>query len=1159
MTLGSFIIYAGWALMAAGAIYGLYMMSKQSSNSDDMSPSTLGDFRITRASEGEVATLVLGRAKITGNIIWYDNLESKPVKEKVEAGKKTEKVVTGYNYYLDVWVGLATSKNMSIIKTYVQEVEQAVSATNIVFNNGSNGVYSTIPGTYATQLPGLSHVFYEKMFIGENVTTVPTVHYVVECLLNSSEVPVTYRNETNGVNPAAAVYYILRLAGESTHKIDLTSFNAASTYYHDKGYGLNIVFTSKPKAREAIRHILSFVGGAFGQDSEGNWYLHALDEDDSAAATMSYDDGDFLEFSFQRRTYDQMTTDFVGNFIDSDQDYSKRTVSTQNPAIARILGRRVPKSINLKAFRDESTASKRLWELMKENTYPWLEVSCKVPIKYYNLRLGSVVSISHSHYGFSAVEMRVMEIGFGGLEHNEIQLTLRQKTEALFDSNWASAGGTKWVQPDYSPDAAYAFKVFQMPPNHITGTDLVYLVLAARRNTFENGFTLYASATTSNFEVVDFRTQWAQYGTLDDAYAWDTNEIDWVGLTYTPYKEDPIFDTVSFADAMLPTRLALIGSELIGFTEVTLNEDDSITLTGLIRGMLGTQRSSSDYAAGSAIYLFSVNEAVVLRDWLNSTFYVKCCPFSPGGVVDPADVSYVTVNKSTNGQDNVTVMTPAIHWNRGGLVEVYPLLKDGMGAGWLSESELDQERGAALPSNMKIKWKTSAGDTPNTETTWTFNYTDSYLDHFYLWLEVDGYASPTRYFEDNDGNEQWYPMDAHFNKDTSLGRITYGQQFWSYLMDVNVDNLNNTLLKVSGLLDVDVSGLADLSYLVYDEALEKFVATTDADILRGSDVGIDCSVLGIISGSSSYSSGISSYGSVNPDRYQDYDAFDGGASALYPDWITLEHDPWVEDTAWWQIDWQAAGYSESRPCIACIRMQTRYNDYTDRWPKNLRILISDTGAWAGEEIEVFNGQLANVTNIGPTQWTDWTPFDNPVAGRYLRIYIQSVHTYDSGDNWAAVHEWEFRKQLSWEYPEKLMTEAGIVDGTYLDAQLDDGSNLVVTGIDDTPPFSFRIRFINVTVSYVDITVKGFYQGKEVNVCKLQIWNTSLEQFDDVSQATTDFENRSDEMTYLFGSIDTSDYINDADQLVLRIHNETAGDETDVFTLDQIVLSEGTAP
>lgn len=1145
--------YVGYALMAIGFVYGIYMMNKAGGDPENMDPSSLDDFQITKADEGSAVPLIYGRRKLTGNLIWYGNFETEPIWEKVDAGKDDEWVITGYNYYLDVWQTLGHG-DMTIIQTYVQEELKDVTCRDTVFNTGSNGLYSTIPGEFANKMDGVCHVFYQRMLLGENVQTLPTIHFVVERELGS-ECPVAYKNLANGVNPAAIVYDLLVRGGASTGEIDLTSFDAAATYWYNKGYGLNIIFKNRPKTRDAIKQVLSQVGAAFGQDNQGRFYLNPLDEDDAASVTLDFDSGDLGTFSFERTTWDRLHTDFNATYIDEDQNYTERTVKAYNPAVARILARRIEKGVKLQGFRDLTTTSKRIWEIMKEGTYPFASIAAQIPMRYHDLKLGEVVNVSYAEYGISNAEFRVMSKTIRAQTENALEVKLRQKTEALYDSNFMTVGGSVWSRPSYTPSIAHAVKYWQLPYNHITNDTTSYLLLVARTNSYETGFALYLSPDGTEYEVNMLGRLFSQYGTLDDDYP-VTIEIDeLVGITYTPYQEDPKFDTTTIEVALQMPRLALIGDELIGFATVTLNANGSITLTDCIRGMLGT--TIATHTSGDPIWLFHVDQRLVLQTELPS-FYLKAAPYSIQGVVDASTVNAVSVTKNATKslppapelyiEDNVTDLT----------VTLLGHFFDTSGAGMTGESAGSTD---AIPSG-RIGWKVYSTGTPTYVTTNPFSVQRTTAT-LYFWYEKDGVKTAERSVVVVYADLPKYYGPSIPDADSQLVKISYGMQNWLTIADFNASRVDNYLLQLNNLLDVDPTGIADEDYLVFDTALGKFTPVSYADMI---DIGVSLENLPTFEGEHGpYDDGSITASSYNG-NYVPQHSWDGGDGSYYPQWIIADPGsevfPDVTGSHWIQWDWTDHGVSHD---LRGIRLCTRYNDATDRWPSAVKVLASNTGAFAGEEVILYDGVLTDAETIGPSNWTTWTAFDQTANfGFYVhhRVVITDVYTYDSGYYWFAVDQWQFKEALAWTFPASLEVIYGATfdgfDSIFYDENATNETlqELTLIGITGSVPLEVNLLFENVTESDVYFTVIGHYEGDPAHNAKVYVYNYTDGDWEAISADTTDMEHRTSESIYEWNIADTTDYV-DSDQMKFKLRVENAGDDTDKFVMNKVAL--GTEP
>ena len=258
------------AAFTVASTLGAYLFPSKM-NVQNMKPASLSDFSYNQANEGAPVPLIYGTVKIAGNIIWYGNLKTVEEKQEVKGGKghHSQSVVTGYKYYIDIWIALAMGQ-VSIIDTYNNEKKQTISCGNQQFNDGTGTSYPTEPGEYASALSGIAHIFYEQLYVGENTTILPTINYVLKRTLPTT---INYANMDSGSNPAAVIYDILtEQLGINPTKIDKDNFNSAASYYNDNNLGINLAITSQKKGSELIKYIMQFVNSVCYKDQTTGLY-----------------------------------------------------------------------------------------------------------------------------------------------------------------------------------------------------------------------------------------------------------------------------------------------------------------------------------------------------------------------------------------------------------------------------------------------------------------------------------------------------------------------------------------------------------------------------------------------------------------------------------------------------------------------------------------------------------------------------------------------------------------------------------------------------------------------------------------------------------------------------------------------------------------------
>lgn len=667
------------ALIIAAASYA-YMMSQDPEGSD-MQPNALDSFRATKAQEGTVVPLTFGTQRLTGNLLWWGSLQTTENTQEV-GGKDSggDTITTGYAYHMDIWQALCIggdSANISLLKIYWQDRERELTDSSFgtyILYKGDTITYPLIGEPYASPINPVCHIYFSGMFLGNNVSMVPTLHFVIK---RNSSCPLTNANLSTGVNPAAIIWDLLIDAGAEVADIDTASFQTAATYWAGKNYGMNITFNKQEEVRNMINTVFNYVDGTLQIDSQNKFKLKAFRDTDTSSATM--DTEDFKKFEFHRRSWEDVYTDFRANYIDQDQEYTTRTIRIRNTAVHALIGYERQKTVDLTAFKDVDTASKRLTEIMKRLSYPEAQITVTVSLEFLNLDIGDIVTINNTDYSISSAEFRIIDKDEGEIDKNEVKFTMIQFLETLFDDSYGAAGDADWTSPDYDPQTLAYQRVFELPYNAIYGRSTAYLVLGARKGV-ETNMSALVSNTGSDYVAHSDLTTFAQRGTLDEAYPDTTDTIDdTTGILFTPYRDDPEFSTLSRQGLFGSSRVVIINDEMMGFQTVTPEGGSSYRLTGVIRGLLNTTKAT--HASGNTIWLADINNNVLINPPSND-FYVKLLPSFGQNQIDAGDATAIHVTEAYKAK---TPWPPyRIEVNKTGssnVVEVFPTTEVFPGAG----------------------------------------------------------------------------------------------------------------------------------------------------------------------------------------------------------------------------------------------------------------------------------------------------------------------------------------------------------------------------------------------------------------------------------------------------------------------------------------------
>ena len=638
----------GWVAAGVGLVLGLLFMPKsQKAKSSNMAPASIDSFSVSSTDEGAVVPLVLGRVRINTNILFYGNLHTEPVYDKVKGGKgggKSKKVLTGYQYWLDVWHGIARGP-LKLVSMYADDKPVSLNDFGYDFNDGTGDYYPVRAGEFATKLPGIAHIFFTQYSLGVNRTQVPTLHFVVE---DTNTLPFGNARLASGLNPAAAVYLLLLEAGARPNQFNLEGFQLAANRYAAKGYGLNMTFSQRQKTRDCIESVLNYAGGFFveAQTENGAFFsIKVPDVTDPIAAVLS--DDDYASFKMERGSQDKMPNVFTAKFIDEEQNYTQRVIISKNTAAVAQSGR-IDKSIDLTAFRNYAGAQKRLAELVRNMSLPGALFAFELSLKHSRLEVGDLVEINHSEWGVSVLKARITHKEMPGPE--AAAYAFQAELDPLFIQDGAFVMpdySPQWQQPDYSPQNLAKVKLFEIPRTPLNLREPALVILAARQIGIETGFGVLWSANGTDYEVLGQCGTYCQCGYLSGAYTADTYDIDDdIGLTYTPWREDPVFEPISRETLFNYRRLALVDNEIMAFQGVELIGGDKIRLTGVVRGVFGTAKAA--HATNAEIWLIPVQDDIFFTG-LPKTGRIKLLPFFGDNVLEDGKATartYTLANKA---------------------------------------------------------------------------------------------------------------------------------------------------------------------------------------------------------------------------------------------------------------------------------------------------------------------------------------------------------------------------------------------------------------------------------------------------------------------------------------------------------------------------------
>lgn len=412
-------------------------------------------FSVTSASEGTPVPVMFGRRRVPGNIIWFDyeNLEIEEVTPDGKGkgfGKGSDKEF-GTFAYAPVAIGIAIGQMVQLHGIYNQKNEdwQQINSDNdgapLQFSTppteidfGYGPVEDTTGQPKSSPIKGITVAFSEKLFLGQNVRNMTPLTFDVE-ITTSPEASSFCGSPTDGmpdgtINPANIYYDILTnkqwaLALDESW-LDQTAFQEAHDLFEAEGFGLAPLWTSLTSGKKMLEDLNFHTRSIIRRATSGKLEVFAIR---NRAADWTLPEKHCVQENVSGRSWKTLPNVFTSTFPDvsTDVPFTQRTINMKNEAAHDLSGRRTPKTYNFPHITDRDLALRRLELQKRHDSYPLVLKSVQVPQEYHYIRIGDVVSVTHSKFDFENFEMRVIEVKPPEFSGMSIRLRLLQEVPTL--------------------------------------------------------------------------------------------------------------------------------------------------------------------------------------------------------------------------------------------------------------------------------------------------------------------------------------------------------------------------------------------------------------------------------------------------------------------------------------------------------------------------------------------------------------------------------------------------------------------------------------------------------------------------------------------------------------------------------------------------------
>lgn len=611
-----------------------YELLRPKQKFDTPKPSGLGDFQFPTIGEGRVIPMVFGTCKLSGPMVtWYGDLVVQAVKKKVKTGLfSSEKVTTGYKYYLTVQLTLCTGAIDSVEELLVDDkpVLHSISPmgefTRVIVDDpeafggkdseggiqGNIDVYlgsarqttcSYLESKVGASLPayrGICYAVLRGMYLGMS-PYIKSISLVVKHCPNSLGLEDGHEEINGDANAAAMIFEALTLdprfggLGLPAGLIDIDNFKTIGDTLYQEGMGLSLIIDRGTSARDFILNVLEHIDATmYVEPTTGLLTLKLIRFDYSPSGLPLLDESNCTVKGFSRPSWTKLKNTVRVSYIDRDDGFVEKVCQAQDLASIEIQGGQVSvHEISLPGFSNSTNGQIAASRALAALTLPLATLNIEADRSAWAFRPGTVFKLNWPPLGITGMVCRVPKLGTGSLESGKIGLEAMEDVFAVDWTAYTDPPPSGWSDPitDVPPltDQAALPAPYEAVQEYGTqGEDVqLAMVMAARGEPgVSTGYKVWVYAGPGWFPatVIPFFTP---SGTLESAIDEKTTELS---IVMGPDADN--VESIGDPDFAQGVNVAwILGSsaleEFIAFRDATIDEG-ILTLQVLARGCLDT-------------------------------------------------------------------------------------------------------------------------------------------------------------------------------------------------------------------------------------------------------------------------------------------------------------------------------------------------------------------------------------------------------------------------------------------------------------------------------------------------------------------------------------------------------------------------------------------
>jgi hypothetical protein len=613
--------------------------------------------KIQTSVYGASVPVVIGKTRITGNLLWYGDLKAYRHEEKQggKGGGGMSSVSYGYRYSLQIGIceGPATVADAWMLagqnKTRLSAAPQW--GYTVYPGNTPNTAPTTLESRHPDQFfkyPGLCN--FVTVDIGEFTSDTPPSY-------SFEVVGFEYDSGLGGANPAAAVSRIITDTrwGAGAPATAFPMQTEYGAYACALGLQVSIGLTEQRTAAEWVEEITRQTHAVPVWAAD---HMTIVPRGDTAVSGNGYSwspnvtplfdltDDDYLGDSaepikIERRGADEAHNIISVEFRNRANEYNTETIDGSDPADVAMQGARKGKDTIQAHGLVTPEAAGRLGDLEVQrslqvrNTY-----SFTLTPRFAALLPMDVVTLTDGPLGMDKTPVRL----------TRVTETATGEIDCEAEDFPAGAGHAAQYtrQPIYGyipnhsvdPGNCVAPVIFEAPANLAAGTLEVWAAVTGASENW-GGATVWISQDGSTYARAGTVRGGSRYGTLATACSAGATTLD---VQLAGLGGQLLSGTA--ADAAAGNTLIWLDGEYVGYQTATLTATNRYTLTGVVRGLNGTSAGAhpagASWARAEAVRVASSGQLPV--DRIGQTIYLKFTSTNiyQSAEQDLADVGFYT-------------------------------------------------------------------------------------------------------------------------------------------------------------------------------------------------------------------------------------------------------------------------------------------------------------------------------------------------------------------------------------------------------------------------------------------------------------------------------------------------------------------------------------